>query len=69
MIAAATSVGFDSIGMWLASTFTTVQLLADWRLPEWPVYAVFPVKTQTYRLQTWCAELRQELARIPGVST
>jgi DNA-binding transcriptional LysR family regulator len=44
-----------------------VQLLADWRLPEWPVHAVFPVKTQTYRLQTWCAELKQELARITGV--
>jgi hypothetical protein len=43
-------------------------LLADWRLPEWPVHAVFPVKTQTYRLQTWCAELKQELARTPGVA-
>jgi len=44
-----------------------VQLLADWRLPEWPVHAVFPVKIQTRRLQTWCAELKQELVRIPGV--
>jgi DNA-binding transcriptional LysR family regulator len=45
-----------------------VQLLSDWRLPEWPVHAVFPVRTQTYRLQTWCAELTQELGRIPGVA-
>jgi len=44
-----------------------VRLLSDWRLPEWPVHAVFPVRTQTYRLQTWCAELKQELESIPGV--
>jgi DNA-binding transcriptional LysR family regulator len=45
-----------------------VQLLSDWRLPEWPVHAVFPVRTQTYRLQTWCAELARELEKIPGVA-
>jgi DNA-binding transcriptional LysR family regulator len=44
-----------------------VRLLADWRLPEWPVHVVFPVKTQTHRVQTWCAELKQELAKMPGV--
>jgi DNA-binding transcriptional LysR family regulator len=43
-----------------------VQFLTDWRRPEWPVHAVFPVRRPAYRLQTWCAELKQELARIPG---
>ncbi|CAB3799926.1 HTH-type transcriptional regulator DmlR [Pararobbsia alpina] len=43
-----------------------VQLLPDWQRPEWPVNAMFPVRNPAYRLQAWCAELKNELARIPG---
>lgn len=46
-----------------------LQLLPDWNLPQWPVYAVFPIKAQTHRLQRWCDALRQALAGIPGVRT
>jgi DNA-binding transcriptional LysR family regulator len=46
-----------------------VQLLPGWRRPEWPVHTVFPVRRLAYRLQTWCAELRQELIMIPGVKS
>ncbi|HTD29324.1 MAG TPA: LysR family transcriptional regulator [Xanthomonadaceae bacterium] len=44
-----------------------VRLLPDWNLPAWPVHAVFPVKTQTFRLQRWCEELKVELSGIAGV--
>ena len=43
-----------------------VRLLPEWRLPDWPLHAVFPVKQQTERVITWCAELQSELEMVPG---
>lgn len=42
------------------------QLLPDWRRPEWPVHAMFPIRRPAYRVQTWYTELKQELGRLPG---
>jgi DNA-binding transcriptional LysR family regulator len=44
-----------------------LHILPDWKLPEWKVHMVFPLKTQTYRLQTWSNDLKQALQHIPGV--
>jgi DNA-binding transcriptional LysR family regulator len=43
-----------------------MQLLPDWRRPEWPVHAMFPIRRPAYRVQTWYTELKQELGRLPG---
>jgi DNA-binding transcriptional LysR family regulator len=44
-----------------------IRLLPDWALPEWPVHAVFPLKTQSHRLQRWLEEFKAELADVAGV--
>ena len=45
-----------------------IRLLPGWDLPEWPVHAVFPVKSQAYRLQRWCEELKVEMSGVSGVA-
>jgi DNA-binding transcriptional LysR family regulator len=44
------------------------QLLPEWQLPKWDVHAVFPSRTQTYRVREWCDALVKEFASTPGLT-
>jgi DNA-binding transcriptional LysR family regulator len=44
------------------------QLLPEWQLPKWDVHAVFPLRTQTYRVRHWCDDLVKEFASAPGLT-
>jgi DNA-binding transcriptional LysR family regulator len=44
------------------------QLLPEWQLPRWDIHAVFPSKTQTYRVRHWCDDLVKEFTNTPGLT-
>jgi len=44
------------------------QLLPEWQLPKWDIHAVFPSRTQTYRVRRWCDDLVKEFANTPGLT-
>jgi DNA-binding transcriptional LysR family regulator len=44
------------------------QLLPEWQLPKWDVHAVFPSKTQTYRVRHWCDDLVKDFTNTPGLT-
>jgi DNA-binding transcriptional LysR family regulator len=43
------------------------QLLPEWQLPTWDIHAVFPSRTQMYRVRRWCDDLVNEFANTPGL--
>jgi len=45
-----------------------IRLLPEWQLPKWDIHAVFPSKTQTYRVRQWCDDLVKEFADTPGLT-
>ena len=44
------------------------RLLPEWQLPKWDIHAVFPSKTQTYRVRQWCDDLVKDFADTPGLT-
>nr|WP_275425874.1 LysR family transcriptional regulator [Rhodoferax koreense] len=43
-----------------------VQLLPQWQLPLWPLWAVQPARGGPSLLQVWLKELSERLAKLPG---